>query len=69
MGTKQRFDLAIIKTDRYYGKNIILDVQSHRFSIIGHDDLDEPGYLEHIFQLDEEDAEDLRTFLRGITSV
>ena len=69
VGTKQRFDLAIIQTDRYYGKNMVLDTQSHRFAIIGRDDLNEPGYLEYIYNLDEEDAEDLRHFLQQITSV
>lgn len=67
MGEKQRFDLAIIQTDRYYGKVIVLDIQSHRFAIIGQDDLSEPGYLEHIYKLDDEDAEDLRSFLKEIT--
>lgn len=69
MGTKQRFDLAIIHTDRYYGKIIVLDTQSHRFAIIGPDDLNEPGYLEYIYNLDEEDAEDLRHFLNDVTPV
>lgn len=69
MGMKQRFDLAILQTDRYYGKIIVLDTQSHRFAIIGLDDLNEPGYLEHIYNLDEEDAEDLRIFLKDITPV
>ena len=63
MGEQTRFDLAIIKTDRYYGKHLILNIQSNRFAIIGTDDLDEPGYLEHAYQLSEEDAEELRSFL------
>ncbi|CAM3780215.1 DUF3055 domain-containing protein [Mesobacillus zeae] len=64
MGDQQRFDLAIIQSDRYYGKQIVLDIQGSRFAIIGTDDLDEEGYLEHAFKLSEEDAEDLRSFLR-----
>lgn len=64
MGENQRFDLAIIQSDRYYGKQLVLDIQGNRFAIIGHDDLDEEGYLEHAFNLSEEDAEDLRSFLR-----
>lgn len=69
MGTKQRFDLAIIPSGRFYGKNIVLDIQSNRFAIIGKDDLDEPGYLEHIYNLDEEDADELHQFLKQVTSV
>ncbi|RSD27502.1 DUF3055 domain-containing protein [Mesobacillus subterraneus] len=66
VGENQRFDLAIMQTSRYYGKSIVLDIQGSRFAIIGQDDLDEPGYLEHVYNLSEEDAEELRSFLRPI---
>ena len=64
MGEHQRFDLAITQTDRFYGKYLVLDLQSNRFAIIGSDDLDEPGYLEYAYNLSEEDANDLRSFLQ-----
>ena len=63
MGENQRFDLAIIQTDRYYGKHIVLDIQGNRFAIIGADDLNEEGYLESAFNLQADDAEELRSFL------
>lgn len=63
MGENNRFDLAIVKSDRYYGKHLVLNILSSRFAIIGEDDLKEPGYIEHAFDLDEEDAEELRDFL------
>jgi hypothetical protein len=63
MGEQQRYDLAIIKTERYYGKHLILDLQGNRFAIIGNDDLEEPGYLESIFKLTEEEAGELKDFL------
>ena len=63
LGERQRFDLAIVQTDRFYGKYLVLDLQSNRFAIIGQDDLEEPGYLEHAYRLNEEDANDLRSFL------
>lgn len=63
MGENQRFDLAITKTQKYYGKLLILNLQSNKFAIIGSDDLKEPGYIEHAYDLNEEDAEDLRSFL------
>ncbi|MBB6281831.1 DUF3055 domain-containing protein [Geobacillus subterraneus] len=63
VGERQRFDLALIETDRFYGKSIVLDLQSNRFAILGRDDLEEPGYLERAYQLDEQDAGDLRAFL------
>ncbi|MFS0863665.1 DUF3055 domain-containing protein [Fredinandcohnia sp. 179-A 10B2 NHS] len=66
MGEYQRFDLAIVKSDRYYGKHIVLNILSNRFAIIGRDDLDEPGYIEHAYQISEEEAEELRSFLYEI---
>jgi len=66
MGEHQRFDLAIVQSDRYYGKHIVLDIQGNRFAIIGADDLEEEGYLEYAFNLSEEDAEELRSFLAEI---
>ena len=66
LGENQRFDLAIIQTSRYYGKSIVLDIQGSKFAIIGQDDLDEEGYLEYAYNLTEEDAEELRSFLRQL---
>lgn len=66
MGENQRFDLAIIQSDRYYGKHLVLNLQSDRYAIIGEDDLKESGYLEHVFQLSDEDANELREFLYEI---
>jgi hypothetical protein len=63
VGDNQRFDLAIVQTDRHFGKHLVLDMQGSRFAIIGEDDLKEEGYLEYAFQLNEEDAEELRSFL------
>jgi hypothetical protein len=63
VGDNQRFDLAIVKTDRHFGKHLVLDLQGSRFAIVGEDDLKEEGYLEYAFQLNEEDAEELRSFL------
>lgn len=66
MSENNRFDLAIIKSDRYYGKIIVLNIQGGRFAIIGPDDLEEEGYIEHAFQLNEEDAKELTAFLSEI---
>lgn len=63
MGERERFDLGIVKTKRFYGKSLVFDIQSNRFAIIGNDDLEEPGYLESVFQLNEKQADELRSFL------
>lgn len=66
VGETQRFDLAIMQTGRYYGKSIVMDIQGSRFAILGQDDLAEEGYLEFAYNLSEEDAEELRSFLSPI---
>ncbi|AKU26237.1 DUF3055 domain-containing protein [Geobacillus stearothermophilus] len=63
VGERQRFDLALIETDRFYGKYLVLDLQSNRFAILGRDDLEEPGYIERAYALSEQDADELRAFL------
>lgn len=41
----------------------MLDMQGNRFAIIGPDDLEEPGYLEHAFGLTEDEAAEWKDFL------
>lgn len=66
MGQNERFDLGIMKTNRFYGKALVFDMQGGRFAIIGTDDLQADGYLEKAFQLSEENANELRDFLSDI---
>jgi len=63
MGSATRFDLAITTTNRFYGKKLVINIQNGRSAILGDDDLNEEGYLEYAYQLSEEEAEELRTFL------
>lgn len=63
MGEEQRYDLAIMQSTRFYGKLIVMDMQYSRFAIIGSDDLNEPGYLEHVFNRSEQEAQELREYL------
>ncbi|WCK56887.1 DUF3055 domain-containing protein [Aneurinibacillus sp. Ricciae_BoGa-3] len=63
MGEVGRYDLAIIKTGNFYGKSIVLNIQSNRMAILGQKDLDEPGYLEEVFNMSETEAAELREFL------
>lgn len=62
----KRFDLAIMTTSRFYGKKLVIDMQQNISAIIGPDDLAEEGYLEFAFKLNEEDGEELRSFLEGV---
>ncbi|MCI3919602.1 DUF3055 domain-containing protein [Paenibacillus sp. TRM 82003] len=61
-----RFDLAITTTNRFYGKKLVIDMQSGISAIIGPDDLEEEGYLEYRYKLTEEQAEELHDFLQGV---
>lgn len=63
MGETVRFDLVIMRTDRFYGKMVVMDLQSNKFAIIGRDDLEEEGYLEFAFGINEEAAQELKSFL------
>lgn len=59
----KRFDLAIVSTGRFYGKKLIMDIQSGRSAIVGPDDLEAEGTLEAMFKINEEEASELAQFL------
>lgn len=61
-----RFDLVITTTNRFYGKKLVTDMQQGITAVIGPDDLEEEGYLEHVFRLNEEAALDLYHFLQEV---
>lgn len=63
VGKSHRFDLGITVTDRFYGKLLVFNIQSNRYALIGEDDLEEPGYLEHVYGVTEEEASELKDFL------
>lgn len=64
-----RFDLAITTTNQFYGKKMVTDLQLGKTAIIGPDDLEEEGYLEHVFELESDAAEELADFLQQIVGV
>jgi hypothetical protein len=61
-----RFDLAVMTTNRFYGKKLVIDMQRGISAIVGPDDLEEEGYLEHVFKLKADEAEDLLDFLQEV---
>lgn len=66
MAESTRFDLAIMTTNRFYGKKLVINIQNGRSAIIGSDDLEEEGYLEFAFNLNETEAAELKVFLEQI---
>ena len=61
--SQQRFDLAITKTSRFYGKKLVTDLHTGVSAIIGIDDLQEQGYIAHIFNIDSLSATELSSYL------
>ncbi|EGK07836.1 DUF3055 domain-containing protein [Kroppenstedtia eburnea] len=66
VGEAHRFDLGITVTDRFYGKLLVFNIQSNRYALIGEDDLEEPGYIEHVYGISEAEAAELRDFLHTL---
>lgn len=65
-GETQRYDLAILQSNRFFGKVLVMDIQFNRMAIIGPDDVEEEGYLEHAFNRNQVEAEELRDYLREL---
>ena len=61
-----RFDLAIMETNRFYGKKLIIDMQSGMSAVVGPDDLEEEGFLQNRFRMNDEQAEELLSFLHAV---
>jgi hypothetical protein len=59
----KRFDLAILTTNRFYGKKLVTDLMFGRSAVLGPDDLEEEGVLESMFKINEEEAAELAQFL------
>ncbi|MFC4305002.1 DUF3055 domain-containing protein [Cohnella boryungensis] len=59
----KRFDLAIMSTNRFYGKKLVTDMMFGRSAVLGPDDLEEEGVLESVFRINEEEAAELAQFL------
>lgn len=66
VGEYGRYDLAILKSDRFFGKALVLNMQGSKFGIIGPDDLEEEGYVAHILGLDDDEASEVESFLGQI---
>lgn len=65
-GETQRYDLAILQSTRFFGKVLVMDIQFNRMAIIGSDDVEEEGYLEHAFNRGPVEAQELREYLREL---
>jgi hypothetical protein len=62
----KRFDLAITTSNRFFGKKLVTDLLHGKTAILGPDDLEAEGYLEHVYKITEEEAAELTSFLEQI---
>lgn len=65
MGNFQRYDFAIMD-DRESDNKIVIDLRKNRFAVLGKEDLNEEGGIEHTFHVTEMEADELRGFFKGI---
>lgn len=61
--SNRRFDLAIINTEHFYGKRLVIEILSGKTVILGKEDLEDPGFLGDAFGLSEKEGNDLYEFL------
>ncbi len=66
LGENTRHDLIITITEKFYGKKIVVNLQTNRAALVGQDDLKEEGYIEYAFGVTTEEAEELSEFLFSI---
>jgi hypothetical protein len=59
-----RYDFSIIETDQFFGKSLVVCMQTGRSSLMCFDDLSNLDYLQSVFNIvRKEEAEELSNFL------
>lgn len=60
-----RYDFSIVYTKEFFGKPLIICMQTGRSSLMCHDDLSNLDHLKRVFNIKEsEQAQELSTFLQ-----
>ncbi|HLR39593.1 MAG TPA: DUF3055 domain-containing protein [Jeotgalicoccus sp.] len=67
-GDYGRYDLTVVHTTKFFGKTLVLNMQNNKFSIMGPDDLEEPGYVEFALGLTGDQALEVKDFLNQVLS-
>ncbi len=61
---RARYDFSIVYTDQFFGKPLVICMQTGRSSLLDSHDMNEIEYLQHIFNIrQKEEAEELSLFL------
>lgn len=62
---RARYDFSIIFTNHFFGKHLVVCMQTGRSAVISADDLDHVDYLQKMFHItDDKVGEDLSVFLK-----
>lgn len=59
-----RYDFAIVYTKHFFGKPLVICMQTNNSSLLDADDLTNLDHLQKAFQLKREEAEELSVFLQ-----
>ncbi|QQE80681.1 SAV0927 family protein [Alicyclobacillus sp. SO9] len=64
LGNTTRFDVAITRTENFYGKSLVTIIQNGRTAIVGQDDAEDLEFIASAFSIaEEEEAAEFSDFL------
>ena len=63
VGDVSRFDLAITTTAHFYGKRLVVCLQTGRSAILSAEESEDPSYLADAFRVSPEEATEMSQFL------
>jgi hypothetical protein len=63
---RTRYDFGIVYTTAFFGKPLIICMQTNRSSLLDYDDLDNLLYLQRAFHLDARAADEVSVFLKQL---
>ncbi|MFX3624344.1 MAG: DUF3055 domain-containing protein [Ectobacillus sp.] len=60
-----RYDFGVVYTNMFFGKPLVICMQTGRSTLLGHDDVENIQHLQQVFRLRSlEEADDLAHFLK-----
>lgn len=63
---RARYDFGIVYTSAFFGKPLIICMQTNRSSLLDYDDLDNVLYLQRAFHLAPAEADEVSSFLKQL---
>lgn len=63
---RARYDFGIVYTSAFFGKPLVVCMQTNRSSLLDYDDLDNLVYLQRAFRLNPGEAEEVAAFLKQL---